>query len=373
MRNLVFSMILTGAASFSLVIMMPLGCGSPGQLGNQDNVGGAAGIPTIKLDGGLAGGGNAGSVGPPPTGDANCGVQTNSTSKQPADVLLVLDRSGSMGDDIAQDCSCVNTGSSSQACPNRSTCKDRWSTVSSAVTTTVTSTPDIHWGLKLFSTPGGSACDVSNQVEVPVGANSASAIQQRIQSTSPANNTPTAAAVKAATAYLKTVNDPSNKVILLATDGQPNCAPGGKDNSTPDVDGTVAAIAAAKAAGFLVYVIGIGPSVGNLNNFAAAGGTGQYYPATSPQDLANALAAISTRVASCSFTLATTPPDPGNVAVYLDKVLLPQDPSNGWSFGGNSQVIMLNGDACEQIKSGQATTVQVLFGCPGVAPPQNIP
>ena len=126
-------------------------------------------------------------------------------------------------------------------------------------------------------------------------------------------------------------------------------------------------------AGFLVYVIGIGPSVGNLNNFAAAGGTGQYYPATSPQDLANALTAISTIVASCSFALATTPPDQNNVAVYLDKGLLQQDPSNGWSFGGNTQTIMLNGDACEKIKSGQATTVQVLFGCPGVAPPQVIP
>jgi Mg-chelatase subunit ChlD len=169
---------------------------------------------------------------------------------------------------------------------------------------------------------------VSNRVEVPIGANSASAIQQKIQGTTPSNNTPTAAAIEAATAYLATVNDPSNKVIVLATDGLPNCA-SGRDSSTSDVDGAVAAISAAKAAGFLVYVIGIGPSVGNLNNFASAGGTGQYYPATSPQDLTTALAAISTRIASCSFALATTLPDPNNVAVYLDKGLIKQDPNNG--------------------------------------------
>ena len=52
-----------------------------------------------------------------------------------------------------------------------------------------------------------------------------------------------------------------------------------------------------------------------------------------------------------------------NVGVYLDKNLVKQDADNGWSFGANSQTIVLNGDTCEKVKSGQATNVQVVFGC----------
>lgn len=378
MRKLIFSMVLTAAAVCSLVIVTSLGCGSPDQLGDDKNSGGVAGTPLYNLDaspgGTPGGGGNAGGGGPPPSPDANCGSQTNSTTKQPADVLLVLDRSGSMADDIAEDCKCLDVGNSgSRDCADKSTCTDRWSTVSSAINTTVSSTPDIHWGLKLYSTPTSrDSCGVTNQVEVPIGANSASAIDQAIQGTSPGNNTPTAQAIAAAVAYLKTVNDQSNKVILLATDGKPNCAPNGKSGDD-NVAGTIAEITAAKEAGFLVYVIGIGPSVGNLNNFAEAGGTGQYFPATSPQQLADALAQISSVVASCSFTLGAPPKeaDLTNVAVYLDKNLIPQDSKNGWSFGANSQTIVLNGDTCEKVKSGEATTVQVVFGC--AAPPPVIP
>jgi len=386
MKKLVLTVVLTMTGMFALIVMTSSGCDGPVPSDTQDNAGrGGSGGPGINLDTSptsTGNAGNAGSTGSPPTSSANCGQQTMNTSKQAVDVLLVLDRSGSMGDDIAQDCKCLSSSNSSNAaCPNLTTCKDRWSTVSSAVTATVASTPDILWGLKLFSTPeggntgrirgGGSACGVSNQVEVPVSANSAHAIQQVIAATSPANNTPTAAAITAATAYLKTVNDPNNKVILLATDGQPNCAPGGASNS--DVDGTIAAITAAKTAGFQVYVIGIGPSVGNLDKFAAAGGTGKYFPATSTKDLVDALASISVTVGSCSFMLATAPPDTNNVAVYLDKSLLKRDPNNGWGFGATFQTIVLNGDPCNKIKSGKASTVQVLFGCPNTVPPQVIP
>jgi hypothetical protein len=386
MKKLILSIVLTGTVVFSLILATSPGCGSPDQVGGGGHSGhsdgGSAGTPTYNLDAsvtGKGGSGGSGTSGVLPTDDANCGTQTNSTTKQPADVLLVLDRSGSMNNDIGQECQCTgSTGSGGvDPCSDPTTCKDRWTTLCSAVAATVSSTPDIHWGLKLYTTPNSRSCDVSSQVEVPIAANAGSQIESAIQSTKPENNTPTAAAIIAATAYLKTVNDPNNKVILLATDGQPNCKSGSRDSSTPDVDGTIAAIQAARQAGFLVYVVGIGPSVGNLNSFADAGGTTQYYPATSPTQLAAALASISTTVASCTFTLATKPPDVNNVAVYLDKAIVQQDPAsapaNGWSFGANSQAIQLNGSTCERIKSGQASVVQVLFGCPGQLPPKNIP
>jgi hypothetical protein len=199
------------------------------------------------------------------------------------------------------------------------------------------------------------------------------AIQAKITSTQPGGNTPTAQAIAAATSYLTTVKDQNTKYILLATDGEPNCASGG--NATPNVQGTVDAITAAKAAGFLVYVIGIGPQAAltNLQSFAVAGGTTNYFPATSPQALTDAFASISKAVTTCTFNLSSTPPDVNNIAVYLDKNLVAKDGANGWTLGANSLTIVLNGSACDKITSGSASQVQVLFGCPGTSPPLIIP
>jgi hypothetical protein len=159
--------------------------------------------------------------------------------------------------------------------------------LTAALNTILSSTASIRWGLKLDTTPPGSTiCGLSAGVEVPIGASSALAIATVIANVVPGKNTPTASAVRAVTAYLKTVVDTSRKVILLATDGTPDCISGGSSS-------TIDAITAAAGAGFSVYVIGSGPSVGNLNSFAQAGGTATYYPAASPGDLANALASLS--------------------------------------------------------------------------------
>jgi len=199
---------------------------------------------------------------------------------------------------------------------------------------------------------------------VAIGANSSSSIQAQITKASPGGYTPTATAIDAAKTYLDTVTDQNNKVILLATDGEPNCQ-GGKENTTDDVQGALDAITAAYKAGYKVYVIGIGPqtALANLDKFAAAGGTANYYPASSPQALSDAFAAISVAVTTCTFTLLKAPPDQNNIAVYLDTHLVAQDPVNGWSLGANAQTIVLNGTTCDQITSGKASQVQVLFGC----------
>lgn len=318
-----------------------------------------------------AGGANAG--GSLPTADANCGMQTADTTKMPTDVLLVLDKSGSMSESIAADCCCTSscrTATGGMMCTDTTNCTQRWPALTSALDATFADATGINWGLKLYSSPSQSdSCGVNQGVEVAIAGNSAGAIQTTIAGVSPGGNTPTASAITAATNYLKTLTDPNAKVILLATDGQPNCKAGSRDKGTSDVDGTVAAIDAALTAGYRVYVIGIGPSVGNLDNFAIAGGTDHYYPANSATDLANALATISKAVSSCTFELAQNPPDPSNVAVYLDGNLVPMDAANGWAFGGTSQTVVLTGTTCEQVTSGSGSRVQVLFGCPGQAPP----
>jgi hypothetical protein len=245
-------------------------CGSPcteagGETGAADtSSGGTDG--SISSTGGTSGTG--GSVSPPIL-DASCGGLVTSTSHAQADVLLVLDRSGSMNNSIAQDCYCdtASAGTSGTLCANTANCITRWTSLTTALSATLSSSPNIRWGLKLYASPAGSACTVTDGSEVPIGDTSAAAIEALISSVSPSGSTPTAAAVTAATAYLQTVSDAGKKVILLATDGQPNCPSGGSSSSS-DVQGALNAITSAASAGFLVYVIGIGPSVGNLDAFA---------------------------------------------------------------------------------------------------------
>jgi hypothetical protein len=302
------------------------------------------------------------------------GIQTAGTIREPVDILLVLDRSESMNKCIDNDCYCdpAHVGWGSSVCSNSSTCTTRWESLISAVTATLSSTTDINWGLKFFSSPNSYNCGVNSVVEVQISSSSASTIQSLIARIVPNYNTPTASAISAATVYLKTVTDKYNKVILLSTDGEPNCAAGHSDD-TIDMEGTFTAIAAAATAGFPVYVVGIGPSVGNLDNFAKAGGTGNYYPATSPQAMTDALKSISKVVVTCTFMFSTIPPDIDNIAVYLDKGLVTNSASDGWSLGANSQSVVLNGSYCDKITSGQASTVQVLWGCPDYTPPSTIP
>jgi len=244
MKKLVFATIVAGATVCSSIGIMFLGCGTApigdttggaGVSGGAGVPGGTAGIYSFNLDGSILGQG--GRTGQTPTSDANCGSSTSSTSQLPADVLLVLDRSSSMTYSIAEECYCDKTTQRSAPagngplCSDTANCSTRWQSVTSGVTTTLTSTPNIRWGLKFFSSPKGSgfnaAFNVNQGADVAIGDNSAASIQTLISTTQPGNNTPTAAAITAAKKYLDGVTDPNKKVILLATDGEPNCAAGG--------------------------------------------------------------------------------------------------------------------------------------------------
>jgi hypothetical protein len=69
--------------------------------------------------------------------------------------------------------------------------------------------------------------------------------------------------------------------------------------------------------------------------------------------------------------LTTTAPD---LAVYVDKALLPEDPANGWSYGATTSTMVFSGTACDAlVAKGSSAKVEVFCGCGGAVPPICIP
>jgi hypothetical protein len=347
-------------------IVLFVGCGSsPDTVGGSNAGTGATGSGTFSI-GGSSGGpsGNGGVSGGTTLPDGTCGSTTANTSRAQADILVLLDNTQSMRWGLTSDTDC-----------NTANCS-RQSVVVPAVNDVVANNPGINWGLELMIVPNNTGtCEVYKTPQVPVGANTAATIKSQLASVQLGLSTPTAASLQSATAYLKTVSDGNEKAILLATDGQPNCR-SGADWSTEDLAGASAAAGEALKAGFPVYVVGIGPSVSNLSALAKAGGTNDYYPASSPAQLGTALASIAKVVsATCTFKANATPPDKTLVYVYVDKKLVDKGDSKGWKFDNadaTGATITLTGSYCDDMMSGKTTQVQIVFGCPNVAPPSVI-
>jgi hypothetical protein len=321
--------------------------------------------------------GAAGDVGSNP--DASCGQKTYPTTTVPGDLLLILDKSGSMANQF-----------NDTACGRGMTCVTKWPSMTTALTTVVMNTQAmVNWGLKYFSNDG--VCGAAGPAEIPPAPNNAPAIAASIGMTAPGGNTPTRFAIEAGAAYLGTLTDPNPKYILLATDGEPNCCTtaggatcpqmgrGGGGNATPDDANAIAAIAATynNGAGVPVFVVGVGnlgTAVTTLNNMATAGGKAQpadamgriYFPADDPAALEAALGKIAGQVQSCTFALGSAPPDPTNIAVTGDNKIIPKDPVNGWSYGPGMMSVILNGTSCEAVKAGTIQQVQTIFGCPNM-------
>ncbi|HXI56420.1 MAG TPA: vWA domain-containing protein [Polyangia bacterium] len=341
--------------------------GGAGASGSGSSGGGGS-TGTHPLGGGgsngSGGGASSGGGGAGLSSDANCGLRTFGLNKLPPDMLIVLDRSGSMVNQA--------TGGS---CGVTRTCGTRWVEMTNAINQVVAQTQTtIRWGLKFFADV--PACEINDGATVPVDANAAPAIAAAIMNMKTGGQTPTRAAMVSAGAYLGALTDPNPKFILLATDGEPNCQEGNAKQDAPDTDAAVASVKAAAGQGFPVYVIGVATSGDvldmTLREMAKAGGRPrtedpEYYPVSSSEDLVAALGKIGGQITSCVFGLGAAPPDPTNIAVDADGMRVPKDPNHkeGWDYGTGMTSVQLFGSWCEKVKANQVTNVQAIFGCPG--------
>jgi hypothetical protein len=270
-----------------------------------------------------------------------------------ADVVTVIDRSTSMGLSLGADVPCE---------PGAGDCTTRWDAVRSALLGVVLVEPHFRWGTQMFPSPGAASCEVAPAPEVPMLEDAAEAIDRALGSASPGGDAPTAAAIRAATAYLAGLADQDYKAMMLFTDGEPGC---GSVDGGSGWDEALAAAAVAQAQGYPIFVFGLGPNPGDLDRLAKAGGTERYFPATSRQQLETALGSLFWHgdSRSCTFVGSQPPPDPALVYVFINGEPIPYDGIDGWSFGWMSSTIVLNGRSCELTLTLNPVEVAVLAGC----------
>ena len=350
-----------GGCSFT-----PAGKGNSGAGGNGNTTGLGNFGGTNTGTGNQTGAGNSG-------GGTECGEVDMPSSKLPPDILIVLDRSGSMQQDPATGQNCNTPGCS------------KWDQTTSAINMVLGQTDTtVNWGLKLFGSSSG--CTVNAMTEVPVATMNAMAMQNRIGMTTPGSSTPTRAAVEVATTYLQGLTTmPNPKFLLVATDGSPNCPANCSGNTCmtttnpAEEQAVVDAITTANTAGFKTFVVGVATASDpdadmTLTNMANAGGvpragTPPYYPVASQADLVTALGQIVTVAGSCTFQVPNPPTNDGttsrgDIAVKGDGTVIPQDANNGWTYADPSMMsINLNGSACDSVKAGTTTAVSIVFHC----------
>ena len=337
--------------------------GVAGQAGSGSGSGGAAAGAGGKAGGaGTAGTGLAGAGG----GTILCG-QTNVPLQPIApDILILLDNSASMNNDVTD-----------HACTNGCGTRSKWSQVTTGIEDVVMTTQaTINWGLKFMD--ADSTCGVPPGVAVDVGPGSYGAISNALALVHPLGDTPTQVAINSAVAYLQGRTDPNSKYILLATDGLPNCKPDGGVNAD-DSAGAEAAVAAARTAGFNTFVVGIATSQTTanttLNAMAVAGGEPQpagsgsdslYYLAGDTASLEEALMTIAANATPCSFAL---PAAPGGSTLAISaatsggNVTVPKDAANGWTYAPDMKSIALKGTACASAQQGTYTSVTASYLC----------
>jgi hypothetical protein len=375
--------------------------------------------PTDKdIDLGMGGSGNG--VGGESNGTAGASscidVDVDFTPQIPT-VLLLIDRSGSMTDEKNFDKAvqaAVDDGTYTLGeCPmtryqgrNIPDPNDwRWNVVRDVLMSPtkgiVKPLEDrVRFGLSLYSSQNGSikpgtgkpveldptrACP--ELINVPIALGNHQAMFDQFKCSDIALDTPTGESLEAARNTLKTFTETGPKLIVLATDGEPDsCSCPNFDNSSRVLDECLLPGAAdgVKAAvekkaeeihgdGITVHVINVSTPENDtlrehLQRVADAGG-GAVYPGFSPGALTEAFEDIINGARSCVIDLdgeiASGKESSGTVT--LDGNELTLDDDDGWRVNSPSQIELL-GEACETIKQGEHD-IDIKFPCDSFKPP----
>lgn len=309
---------------------------------------------TCDQDGRCQPGNNTG-----PDGGDNCPRVQVTVDPQTPTVQLLIDQSGSMTEPFG------NT--------------NRWQAVRTALVGQDGAVSQLEssviFGATLYSSIGGNAGGTCPLLEeVAPAFNNRDAIADLLLSNSPRSDTPTAESIREVANAFPPVdpNAPGPRIIVLATDGNPdNCVdPDAHDLSSQILSETATQEAYGK--GIQTYVLSVGDdvSVPHLQRLANAGkglpldsGNATFYVANNPAELVSAFQEIVGGVRTCTLTVngAVTQPESG--FVQLNGVTL--DYGVDWIMP-NQTTLELLGEACSTFLSEPNVDLNAEFECGAV-------
>jgi hypothetical protein len=331
--------------------------------------------------GAVAGGDLVHMIGPQGTSSA-CVTSAVNAALANANLVVIFDKSGSMGDQAEGFDPSV-----------------KWTPVTAAMKAFFSDPKSLGLSASLEFFPLGtdltSVCGYpyySNPLVPLTPLTNSTALISAINATQPAGGTPTLPALQGAIAYARqvaTAHPIDKTVIVLATDGDPGFGINGQFQSgcqNNDIS-HVAAAAQATVMGtpsILTYVIGVGSDFSNLDAIASGGGTNKAIivpvnnPAQTGPMFQSALNTIRTNSVPCQVSIPS-PPDgqkinPSEVNVVLvsgggAQTVLPYSGdcsiAGGWHYddAANPTIVVLCSAACTQAQGDPGGNVSIAFGC----------
>lgn len=299
----------------------------------------------------------------------DCGESKFQADPLPANVMLVLDKSGSMSLDKWKD---------------NGVLKSRWASLHATTKFLLENFGDkVNFGLKLFpSIQKGPGFDISRSCKVDAGIdaackpNNAKTIMDILPKADAEfmGSTPTVTGLQEAYKHLSSLSDPNPEAAILIVDGRTNC-----HQSNIELSATAAK---AYAEGILVYVVGIdldAPTLASLAPVAEAGGTKKIYNSSDSKALASSLQKILGGISSCTIPLNSPPPFAEHVGVKLGQTIkvpfiesftncqeaAKAGHTRGWIYTsqqGPFKELELCGESCTAFKS--EPKVDVSYECP---------
>jgi hypothetical protein len=322
--------------------------------------------------------------------DASCATKTADARRLPVNLLIVLDRSGSMMDG------------------------GKWVAAQGGLRTLLGRLDgSIRVGLTMFPAPSGAGSAdrattyASPLVPIaPLSANRARLLSI-LNDASPGGNTPMNCATEGSHSYYDSFTMDGSRNVILITDGQPTsecttapmcalfppdfaCLLSQANLASNEVRVSVAR--GARGTPPIRYFIAGTPDASEafLSDLAFTGNTPRtpdcqrttscHYrlsTGTFEADLTRALDEIRGRAVSCEFEVDADPArvDPTRVNVNVTSgggagTVIPRDVdhNDGWDYSPGMRSVVLHGAACDRVLRDDGASVRIVFGCPTLTP-----
>ncbi len=386
------------------------GTGTSGGSGGTLALGGNGGSSASSSGGSSEpGGGAAGEEGGAPgMGGMQSCAETNEAAKLvPANLLFLIDKSGSMNCNPPEGDAAVNARCAEFPVQEDPNTPSKWEVASSALADalgTLAGQSNVSAGLTLF--PQSNTCGVSADPVVEIAkldATQKRAMSDVLDGVSPAGETPIAGATILAYQHLSDAlragSLRGNTFVVLMTDGAETC----KQSELPKLLATD--VPHARDFNIRTFVIGAPGSESArslLSQIAWEGGTATtadcdhsdtapdvgdcHFDMTTSKDFAKDLNAALQKISrnavlTCDYDVPTNPNGGGVDRSKVNVTFEPGggkpetiklddtascDQANGWQYSEDGSKIVLCGDACDRVQGDPDGEVRIELGCPTI-------